>query len=41
VHCWERGIGVAADVSRTKTWYQRAAGQNDAQAKAALKRLGP
>ena len=37
---YERGIGVDADVAKAKTWYERAAAHNHADARAALKRLG-
>jgi hypothetical protein len=37
---WENGIGVAADLVKAKTWYQRAAAKGDPEAQAALKRLG-
>jgi len=37
---YERGIGVAADLDTAKAWYQRAAALNNAEARAALKRLG-
>lgn len=38
---YERGIGVTADRSKARTWYQRAADRNHADARAALRRLGP
>jgi TPR repeat protein len=37
---YERGIGVAADLARARSWYQRAAARNHPEARAALKRLG-
>jgi TPR repeat protein len=37
---YERGIGVAADLARARTWYKRAAARNHADARVALKRLG-
>jgi adenylate cyclase len=37
---YEHGIGVAADLARARTWYERAAVANDARARDALKRLG-
>jgi TPR repeat protein len=37
---YEHGIGVDANVERAKAWYRRAAANNHAEARTALKRLG-
>jgi TPR repeat protein len=37
---YERGIDVAADLARARTWYERVAARNHTDARAALKRLG-
>jgi TPR repeat protein len=37
---YERGIGVSADQTRARAWYERAAAHNHAGARDALKRLG-
>jgi TPR repeat protein len=38
---YERGIGVAPDSLRARSWYARAAAHNHSDARAALKRLTP
>jgi len=37
---YEHGVGVPADIARARSWYERAAALNHADARAALKRLG-
>jgi len=37
---YEHGVGVPADTARARSWYERAAALNHADARAALRRLG-
>jgi TPR repeat protein len=37
---YERGIGVEGDLARARSWYERAAARDHAEARAALQRLG-
>lgn len=39
-HCYVEGRGVAADEAEARTWFARAAAQGDADAQAALERMG-
>ena len=37
--CYQKGLGVPADLAEAKRWYTRAASQGDANAQALLKEL--